>query len=54
MKEGITLFHVTNKGVAETEAYEEELIERFNADLMRLGEAVRMMAIKLRGGQPRG
>ena len=37
VKEGINLVYVTNKRVAETEAFEEEFIKRFNADLMRLG-----------------
>ena len=47
MKEGISLFYVTNKKVAETVVFE-ELIKRFNADLMRLGEAVRMIAMNLK------
>ena len=49
VKEGINLFHVTNKRVAETEAFEKEFIKRSNADLMRLGEEVRVIAMKLRG-----
>ena len=48
VKEGINILYVTNKRVAETEAFEEEFIKRFNADLMRLGGVVRMMATKLR------
>ena len=48
MKEGVNVFYVTTKRVAETEAFEEEFIKRFNADLMRLGGVVRMMATKLR------
>ena len=47
VKEGISLFYVTNKKVAETVVFE-ELIKRFNADLMRLGEAVRMIAMNLK------
>ena len=48
MKEGINHFYVINRRVAETEAFEEEFIKRFNADLMRLGEKVRMIAMKLK------
>ena len=48
VKEGINFLYVTNKRVAETEAFEEEFMKRFNADLMRLGGVVRMMATKLR------
>ena len=33
---GATVFYVTNKRVAETEAIEEEFRKRFIADLMRL------------------
>ena len=48
VKEGINHFIVTNKRVAETEAFAEEFTKGFIADLMRLGEAVRMIAIKLK------
>ena len=48
VKEGINHFYVTNRRVAETETFEEEFIKRFNADLMRLGEEVRMIAMKLK------
>ena len=34
VKEGVNVFYVTTKRVAETEAFEEEFIKRFNADLM--------------------
>ena len=47
VKEGVNHLYVTSK-VAETEAFEDELTKRFNMDLMRLGEAVRMTAIKLK------
>ena len=48
VKEEINRFYVNNRRVAETEAFEEEFIKRFNADLMRLGEEVRMIAMKLK------
>ena len=48
VKEEINQFYVTNKRVAETEAFEEEFIKRFNAHLMRLGEEGRMIAMKLK------
>ena len=48
VKEKINLCYVSNKGVAATEAFEETFIKRFNADLMRLGEAVRMITMKLK------
>ena len=40
-------FYVTSKRVAETEAFGEEFLKRFNADLMRLGVEARMIAMKL-------
>ena len=48
VREGINHFYVTNRIVAEAEAFEEESIGRFNADLMRLGEEVRMVAVRLK------
>ena len=36
------------KRAAETEAFKDEFIKRFNVDLMILGEAVRMIAMNLK------
>ena len=47
VNEGVNLFYVTNKRVAETEAFGEEFLKRFKADLMRLGVEARMIAMKL-------
>ena len=46
--EGINHFYVTNMKVAETEAFEDEFIKRFNADMMRLGVEVRIIAMKFK------
>ena len=40
-------FYETNKRVAVTEGFEDVFTRRFNADLMRLREAVPMIAMKL-------
>ena len=48
VKEGINHFYVTNKGMAETEAFGEDFTKWFNTDLMRLGEAVQLTAMKLK------
>ena len=41
-------FYVTHKRVAETEAFEEELVRHLNVDLVGLGQGVRMKAMKLK------
>ena len=48
VKDGIGHVYVINENVVETESCEEELIRRFNADLMRLGGAGRMNVMKLK------
>ena len=48
VKEGVYHFYATNERVVETDAFQEKCKRRFNADLMRLGEAVRMATMKLK------
>ena len=48
VKEGVNLFYVASKRVAEADAFKEEFIKRSNADLVRLGKALRMIAMKLK------
>ena len=47
VKEGINHFYVINKTVEEMETFE-EFTKRFNAGLIRLGEAVHMIAMELK------
>ena len=52
VEERISPFYVTNKKVAEKVVFE-EFIKRFKSDLMRLGDAVRMIAMNLKRRKPR-